>query len=49
MIRSKGFIDGDFVEGFLDLEPERKAKCCEGIQGGIEEVLRLMEELSRLH
>jgi len=46
---SKGFIDGDFVEGFLDLDPERRAKCCEGIKGGFEEVQRLVEELSRLH
>ena len=49
MRTSKGFIDGDFVEGFLDLDAKRRAKCCEGIQGGVEEVQRLVEELSRLH
>ena len=46
---SKGFIDGDFVEGFLDLDTLSKVKCCEGISGGVEEVQRLVEELSRLH
>jgi len=48
-LRSKGFIDGDFVEGFMDLDAETRAKCCEGINGGVEEIQRLIEELSRLH
>lgn len=48
-LRSKGFIDGDFVEGFLDLDVEARQKCCEGIPEGVEEVQKLVEELSRLH
>ena len=48
-LRSKGFIDGDFVEGFMDLDAATREKCCEGINGGVEEVQRLIEELSRLH
>jgi len=47
-LRSKGFIDGDFVEGFLDLDGPSRDKCCLDI-GGVEEVQRLVEELSRLH
>ena len=48
-LKSKGFIDGDFVETFLDLDAQSKSKCCEGIEGGVDEVHRLIEELSRLH
>ena len=48
-MKSRGFIDGDFVEGFLDLEARERDKCCVGIEGGVEEVGRLVEELSRLH
>jgi hypothetical protein len=48
-LKSKGFIDGDFVEGFLDLDAPAREKCCEGIEGGVEDVQRLIEELSRLH
>jgi hypothetical protein len=36
------------VEGFLDLDGPSRQKCCEGI-AGVEEVQRLIEELSRLH
>ena len=48
-LRSKGFIDGDFVEWFLDLNEPSREKCCEGIEGGVSGVQRLVEELSRLH
>jgi len=48
-LKSKGFIDGDFLETFLDLDADDKSKCCEGIEGGADEVHRLIEELSRLH
>jgi DNA damage-binding protein 1 len=48
-LRSKGFIDGDFVEGFLDLDAETRLKVCEGIPEGVEQVQKLVEELSRLH
>jgi len=48
-LTSKGFIDGDFVEGFLDLDAASREKCCEGIEGGVEEVQKLIEELLRLH
>jgi hypothetical protein len=48
-LRSNGFIDGDFVEGFLDLDRVARGKVCEGIEGGVEEVQRLIEELTRLH
>jgi hypothetical protein len=47
-LKSKGFIDGDFVEGFLDLDIPSRDKCCENIDG-VEKVQRLVEELSRLH
>jgi DNA damage-binding protein 1 len=49
--KSLGFIDGDFVEGFLDLNPKSKIDCCRaaGIEGGANEVQRIIEELSRLH
>ena len=48
-LRSKGFIDGDFVERFLDLDAAARHKCCEGIPEGVEGVQKLVEELSRLH
>jgi hypothetical protein len=48
-LRSNGFIDGDFVEGFLDLDRVARGKVCEGIEGGVEVVQRLIEELTRLH
>ena len=48
-LRSNGFIDGDFVEGFLDLDKATREKVCEGIDGGVEEVERLIEEITRLH
>ena len=48
-LRSNGFIDGDFVEGFLDLDRVSREKVCDGIEGGVDEVQRLIEELSRLH
>jgi hypothetical protein len=46
-LKSKGFIDGDFVQGFLDLDRVEREKCCVGINGGEEEVGRLVEELCR--
>lgn len=33
----------------MDLDAATREKCCEGISGGVEEVQRLIEELSRLH
>lgn len=37
------------MQGFLDLDGPSRIKCCEDIEDGVEEVQRLVEELSRLY
>jgi DNA damage-binding protein 1 len=48
---ARGFIDGDLVEQLLDLPPERQAQVAAAMGEGVtlEELIRRVEELSRLH
>ncbi|RMZ72713.1 uv-damaged dna binding [Pyrenophora seminiperda CCB06] len=43
------FVDGEFVERFLDQSEELQAKAIEGLGVGLEEVRGLVEGLRRLH
>jgi len=43
------FVDGEFVERFLDEEESVQRKAVEGLGVGIEEVKALVEGLRRLH
>ncbi|KAF8930905.1 DNA damage-binding protein 1a [Dissophora ornata] len=52
---STNFIDGDLIEVFLDLSQDEVNNVLEGAEGGepikvsVEEITKLVEELSRLH
>ncbi|KAI8360101.1 DNA damage-binding protein 1-like protein [Mortierella sp. GBAus27b] len=54
-IQSTNFVDGDLIELFLDLSQDEINDVLEGADGGepikvpVEEVTKLVEELSRLH
>ena len=43
------FVDGEFVERFLDQSEEVQAKAIEGLGVELEEVRGLIEGLRRLH
>ncbi|KAJ2957322.1 hypothetical protein NQZ79_g6952 [Umbelopsis isabellina] len=51
----RGFIDGDLVESFLDLNRSQMQQVVDGDMGGqrlncsLEELFRIIEEVSRLH
>ena len=55
VLPSAGFVDGDFVERFLELTSEEIDAVllggteAEKLSVGREEVMRLVEELSRMH
>ena len=55
MLDSTNFVDGDLVELFLDLNQDEVNEVLEGAEGGqplnvpLDEVTKLVEELSRLH
>lgn len=44
-----GFIDGDLVETFLDLSRDRMDQVSQEVSMPVEELVKLIEELSRLH
>jgi len=44
-----GFIDGDLLEGFLELSQAKMAEVVKGIDITVEKLSRMVEELSRLH
>lgn len=46
---SKGFIDGDFIETFLDLDEMRQKEIAVAIDVNIEELVDLVSQLSRCH
>ena len=47
----RGFVDGDLIEQFLDLKREAMERVAEamGPDGSVEELSRVVEDLSRLH
>ncbi|KAI1779675.1 mono-functional DNA-alkylating methyl methanesulfonate N-term-domain-containing protein [Hypoxylon cercidicola] len=43
------FIDGEFLERFLDIDEERQTEVCEGLGPDVEAMRNLVEELKRMH
>jgi len=43
------FVDGEFIQRFLDVGEELQRKAVEGLGMGLEEVRTLVEGLRRLH
>lgn len=43
------FVDGEFIERFLDVDEEVQKKAVDGLDMGVEEVKDLVESLRRLH
>lgn len=56
---SEGFIDGDLIESFLDLNSEKMKEVCDGLQmeaeGGmktdctVDDLVKMIEDLTRIH
>jgi len=47
--RSVGFIDGDLIETFLDLSKPKMELVSKEVEMSVEELVKIIEELSRLH
>ena len=45
---AKGFVDGDLIESFLDLKPEKAAEVAAAVNLGVDELTRRVEDLQRL-
>lgn len=43
------FIDGEFLERFLDIGEERQEEVCKGLGPDVEAMRNLVEELKRMH
>ena len=43
------FIDGDLIEAFLELRPTVQADVAAAVRAPLDEVLRRVEELARMH
>lgn len=46
---SQGFIDGDLIEGFLDLPAQRKQKVAAALQLSVEAITERVEQAQRIH
>jgi len=46
---SKGFLDGDLIESFLDLKPAKMEQVANAVGVTVEELSKRVEELQRLH
>ncbi|KAD7117821.1 hypothetical protein E3N88_05089 [Mikania micrantha] len=46
---SKGFLDGDLIESFLDLGRNRMEEISKSMNVSVEELMKRVEELTRLH
>lgn len=44
-----GFIDGDLIETFLDLSRDRMEQVAKDLNEDVEDLVKMIEELSRLH
>lgn len=44
---SKGFIDGDLVESFLDLSPHKMREVVDGLGISVDELIKRIEDLSQ--
>ena len=43
------FVDGEFIERFLDCSPDVQHECVEGLGVGVEDVKGMLEGLRRLY
>eukprot|EP00002_Diphylleia_rotans_P040562 TRINITY_DN9649_c0_g1_i1.p1 TRINITY_DN9649_c0_g1~~TRINITY_DN9649_c0_g1_i1.p1 ORF type:complete len:1095 (+),score=207.57 TRINITY_DN9649_c0_g1_i1:90-3374(+) len=48
-MNSTGFVDGDFLEGFLSFPPAMAASAVKDLDVSVDEVTRILSELARLH
>ncbi|XP_076896669.1 DNA damage-binding protein 1-like [Bidens hawaiensis] len=46
---SRNFLDGDLIESFLDLKKNRMEEIAKAMSVSVEEVMKRVEELTRLH
>ncbi|KAL1501062.1 hypothetical protein ABEB36_006460 [Hypothenemus hampei] len=46
---SEGFIDGDLIESFLDLSPEKMKEVADGLGVTVEHLIKTVEDLTRIH
>lgn len=44
-----GFVDGDLVEAFLDLERGVRDVVCGDVGVGVDDVLKIVQDLARIH
>lgn len=44
-----GFVDGDLIETFLDLSRERMEQVAKDLREDVEDLIKMIEDLSRLH
>ena len=45
---AKGFVDGDLIESFLDLRPEKAREVAAAVKLSVDELTRRVEDLQRL-
>ncbi len=43
------FLDGELLEGFLDLDDEAQEAVCQGLGPGVEDMRNKIEDLKRMH
>lgn len=48
-LTATGFIDGDLVETFLDLSREQMKQVAKDVDSNVDDLVKMIEELSRLH
>lgn len=48
-VEARGFLDGDLIESLLDLKRESVEEVAKGLDISAEELIRRVEELSRIH
>ncbi|XP_030764681.1 DNA damage-binding protein 1 [Sitophilus oryzae] len=46
---SEGFIDGDLIESFLDLSPEKMKEVADSLGVTVEDLIKTVEDLTRIH
>ena len=48
LVEARGFVDGDLIESFLDLRPEKASEVASVVGVGVEELTKRIEELVRI-
>ena len=43
------FVDGEFIERYLDCTPDVQEQCVQGLGVGVEDIKNMLEGLKRLH